>query len=321
MSMSILRAPVRVGRVLSAPPAALASAPGCIACSVTFTEFEFKFDVSTCEEAPFLLVFSNAPRLGGDGLPFARVPYGSEAVTVQVPSHKGATKLFAQCVAWTISPVCKARVMEFCGAAEFPPENFGTAQSLDLMPKHVRQGRALVAWRAAPGAAPPRQEGADSARRAELIRADNTWWKKLGVSEGLSSFFMQRAQQRAALLPLDENLARMHIETLDWPESGVPLGFFMYHDAVQPDSETSVLAFLAAAGARSGRAPSETASLAKAALEDILGASTSQRAAPMPDTVAFAILVAEALQLMPNSFPYMPDTVDKNLRGKKHTEG
>jgi hypothetical protein len=131
-----------------------------------------------------------------------------------------------------------------------------------------------------------------------LAEADSAWWK--------------------TKKPLDEDLKKMHIEFLDWPESGIPLGFFMFHDILRPDSEAFVGSALLAAAGRSQRSPQELARLAGVALADATAGARLPR--PKEETVVFAVLVAEALQLVPNSFPYMPDSLDTNARGARHVE-
>jgi hypothetical protein len=289
---------------------------------VTFSTFQFDYDESKCKEDPFLLLYTDKPRVDqSSGLPYVRVDYKEPAypAAVHVPSEEGATKMFAQCVVWTISPVSHTRVMQFCGRAEYAPGGNGKPQDLFVMPGRVVHGRASLVWNPeSPGA--PRDRRADEARRKELIELDNSWWREtMGLSSELKRT-LQTMGRRELLRALNPNLERMHIETLDYPESNIPLGFFMYHDALVSDEEESILAFMAAAGARSGRSPAQVAALAQSALLDIQRKGQPRREAPEEATVQFAILVLEALQLMPNSFPYMPDCIDRNRRGKKHSE-
>lgn len=278
---------------------------------VVFDEYLFKYD--TLDEAPRVLVFTDSPGLGADGLPFAVVPLGSSAVEVEVPSTPQARCVTVQCVAVTRTDFGPAS-LNMCGKAEFP----ALCHTPQRQPLVAREAENFVH-----GSVQLRLAGeesqweevrqADRARRCMEIARESTWWFDTGVGASLRALFGGRGAYPA----LDANLAKMHIEFLDYPTSGIPNAFFMYHKPRWVDSELMLASAAASAGARLGWSAERLAAIAATAASDVAAAAGD---APHPDTVRFAVLVAEMLQLISNSMPYLTDTNDGNRRGDRYVK-
>jgi len=141
----------------------------------------------------------------------------------------------------------------------------------------------------------------------------------------------------------------MHLKYLDYAASNTPCTFFMYHAPRWHDHEHFVVSLVAAAAARLGWDAARVRALADAATSDIARSASQNNtpktktasryggrhtrfglqnstpasadgSAPADDTVRFAVLVAEALQLAPNAMPYLTDTNDRNTRNHPYTE-
>jgi hypothetical protein len=128
MSMSVVKA-------RTAAPAP----PGYVTVVVTFADFAWKYDTSF-DEQPRLLLYTDRPRVDPDGLPYAQVPFGAKAVSVQVPSEPEATRLWAQCAAFTVSPVSRARVLFFQGLASCERGRTRNNLPLLVMPEKAKRG-------------------------------------------------------------------------------------------------------------------------------------------------------------------------------------
>jgi hypothetical protein len=259
---------------------------------VSFDDFVFKYD--DLDEAPRALIFSDAPTLGQDGLPYAVVPFSPTPVQVTVPAGPATRCVTVQCVAATRADF-GGLTLNMCGKAEFP-ELGHTPQRRKLLAREAKDyihGSVQLALAADQQPWTPLLEAARVARCTQLAH-EATWW--------YTSSFKSLFGGGSAYPPLDPNLKKMHIEYLDFPKSGIPTAFFMYHAPRWGDSEVMLVATAAAAGARMGWTPERVATMAASALRDINPAASRHGASgdyPQPDTVRFAILVG-AIETRPD---------------------
>ena len=281
---------------------------------VTFRDFVFARD--DLDEAPVVKLFTDQPALGETKLPYADAAFGSVGVRVVIPSFGAWTRIYAQCVALTRNDDDNT-VSTLCGRAEFSP----TGGERDLVSPEANDrvhGRLSLRVLTSSDAADEKGGVADPdlAASARALGERTAWWYHR--SRGVAGLLTGAWRARPGYEPLQPDLEKMHLQWLDFPESGIPCFFFMYHEPRFQDSETTMASGLAAAGARMGWNPRRVAQLAYTAIAEVTG--RRKRAVPSDDTVRFAILVAEMLQALPNSMPYLEDIDEANTRGRPYSD-